>query len=529
MLSYRETIKLDNKSISQVVTALVDTYTGLAKKRAANTTKLDLSVEDILLYYQDAYGMEAECTVAEYKSFGKIVIEFHCRGAQINPLPSNDQEDVSLSILSRLDVIPKYSYKSGTSDNVVTLTAEQKPRKNQMLISILVAVVLAMVVHVLMGLLPEATQTSLAADVIAPLFNKSMAIITTVATPLVFFGILNGIVEIGDVRSLGAIGKVFLSNMGKTYLFAGAACSVLAALVYGIALNPDSAAGGGYVAQAIKLVLDIIPDHVLEPFSIDNDLQVVTVAVLIGVAILKMSSESESVKNALNTIGDIVNQMMMIVLKILPFIIFIGILNILCTKMGGLGKLYLMIVLFIISTAIELSYMLIRTKRAIDVPIKDLFKMQLPTTMINLTTSSQVSALPENIICCRDKFGIDEKLVNFGLPLGIVVYMPNGACFFILTVWSLASLAGASIGIFQLIVTMFIAIIVAIAAPPIPGSAITVLPIMMSVCNVPNEYFPIAVLLATVLGYFLPLFNGYSLQLELLLTAKKLQMINTHK
>ena len=155
-----------------------------------------------------------------------------------------------------------------------------------------------------------------------------------------------------------------------------------------------------------------------------------------------------------------------------------------------------------------------------------LFKKQLPTTLINLTTSSQVSALPENIICCKEKFGISNRLVDFGLPLGIVIFMPCGTCFLGLTVWALADLAGLPVSVFQLIIIMIMAIIVGIAAPPIPGSALTVIPIMLSICNIPLDYYPVAIILGTILGYFLPLLNGFCLQLEMLIIADKLDMLD---
>ena len=70
------------------------------------------------------------------------------------------------------------------------------------------------------------------------------------------------------------------------------------------------------------------------------------------------------------------------------------------------------------------------------------------------------------------------------------------------------------------------AIIVAIAAPPIPGSALTVFPIMLSVAGIPLDYYPVAIILGTVLGYFLPVLNGFCLQLEMVLIADKLDMID---
>ena len=62
------------------------------------------------------------------------------------------------------------------------------------------------------------------------------------------------------------------------------------------------------------------------------------------------------------------------------------------------------------------------------------------------STSSQVTALPESMKCCKERWKIDERFTDFALPLGIVVYMPNGAILLGSTVWVLTymSLGGVS-------------------------------------------------------------------------------------
>ena len=62
------------------------------------------------------------------------------------------------------------------------------------------------------------------------------------------------------------------------------------------------------------------------------------------------------------------------------------------------------------------------------------------------------------------------------------------------------------------------------AAPPIPGSAFAVMPILFSACGTDLSMMPLAVIVASTVGYFLPAMNGYCLQLELLMTAWKSDM-----
>lgn len=526
MTGYRKAHILTNENIQTIVQECVEAYKKIAKKRERDTVKLSLAIEEILISFQKCYGTEHHCLVTLHKSGDKVDFIFRQHAPQKNPIYVDDVDHFTQDILSRMGVAPKYTYEAKKNTNVVILNASLMPMKNKTIYEILGALALAIITYFLTTLFPESVQTMIAETFVGPIFNKVTAIIGAIATPLVFFAVVNGISDIGDVSSLGQIGKRYLKEVMLTYLIAGVTFTTLAVIGYGVATNAigDS---GSFIAQIVQLVLDIIPDNLLMPFTIDNDLQVVVIAIFVGVALILMQKKSATVKDAMALCGDVVNQMMSIAFHIVPLIVYLGVLNILLKKIENLGSLYILCIIFVASAAIVTGYVTIRACIVTKTPFKVLFKKQLPTTMINLTTSSQVSALPENLICCKEKFGIDEKLVDFGIPLGVVIYMPNGACFLGLVVWALAMIAGIPITIPQIVIIMLMGIIVAIAAPPIPGSALTVMPILMAICNIPGEYYPVAIIAGTLLGYFLPVLNGYCLQLQLLIIAKGLNMVNT--
>lgn len=121
---------------------------------------------------------------------------------------------------------------------------------------------------------------------------------------------------------------------------------------------------------------------------------------------------------------------------------------------------------------------------------------------------------------------MDGKFTDFSLPLGIVVYMPNGAIMLGSIVWVLTDMSLGAVDLVMLIRIALVAVIVAIAAPPIPGSAFAVMPIMFSVCGTDLSMMPLAVIVGSTVGYLLPAMNGYCLQLELLMTAWKSNMVD---
>ena len=71
-----------------------------------------------------------------------------------------------------------------------------------------------------------------------------------------------------------------------------------------------------------------------------------------------------------------------------------------------------------------------------------------------------------------------------------------------------------------------VSVILAIAAPPIPGSAFAVMPIMFTACGVPESVYPLAIVMGTIIGYLCPALNGFLLQLQLLLVAAKMDKVD---
>ena len=88
-------------------------------------------------------------------------------------------------------------------------------------------------------------------------------------------------------------------------------------------------------------------------------------------------------------------------------------------------------------------------------------------------------------------------------------------------VWVLTNMSAGTVDPITLAKLVFVSVIVAIAAPPIPGSAFAVLPIMFSACGTDLSMMPLAVIIGSTVGYLMPALNGYCMQLELLMSAHK--------
>lgn len=523
----QEKAVLTEEQIAAWTEQLESLCTKHTKQDRKDILRLKLSLEEILLKMMDAYGRGTECTFRCTKKFHKLSLALSVPGPELDPLAEQDPEEESgkyhQNILDRLGLGPAYRYIKGV--NCVLLDFASR-KKMTMLTQVLLALGLSIVTALLLHVLPADLSLSIDTIFINPLFDKLIKVLTTLATPLVFLAVVTGILGLGDVTALGKIGKTFLSQMMSTYVFAAVLTGLVGALIFGVVSGSAGGGDTGALGQTMQLVLDIIPDNLIEPFTTDNQLQVIALAIFLGSVLLMNAGRLPKLCSGLNQLSELVNKMMLVFCKLLPLIVYLGILSIIRSgKLMEAARSYKAVLVFLVTALLVVSFVTLRTCLSVKRPFRQLFRAQLPSMMINLSTSSQLAAMPESTKCCKDRFGIDDRLVDFGLPLGIVLYMPNGAATLAIITWAMAVVDRGGLSPAEIFQLMILAVIIAIAAPPIPGSALIVLPILSSSMQISSDTLPLGLVIITLLGYFLPLLNGYCLQLELLLCGKKLHML----
>lgn len=364
-----------------------------------------LAVEEILIRFKEKYGTDTPCSLIGRKIFGRITFSVQQQGPHLNPLSIEEDIEISINILEKMGYSPQYTWRERNGgQNCVKYNAALKPIKNKLLIQMMIAVVLSLITYFILLQCPANVLKGVEDGLINPIFSKLMAVISALATPLIFFCVISGIAGIGDVASLGKMGKVFFFRMMLTYLIAILCLGVFGIITYPVNLT-GSSSGSGILPQLVELVLNIIPGNIFMPFTTDNDLQVITIAIFVGIVMLLMGDSLKKVNEICKELTDLVNRMMYVFDRLLPLIVYLGIMNMLCSgNLNRIAKIYKAFILFAVISMIVVIIMIVRTVVTIKAPFPVIFKKQIPTLMINLTTSSQVAALPENMKCCKEKW-----------------------------------------------------------------------------------------------------------------------------
>lgn len=478
------------------------------------------AVQELFNMHKTVYGSDQVCTVRLMKTVFNIYFLIECRGPEKHPF--SYENDFLKSVCKSYNIGPTYRYSNG----VGTTTLNFKYRRSNMLQKIVIAAVLGLLT-MLVCKNSSSEFSGLLIGLVSPLFSKIVNCFSELATPLIFLAISLGILSIGDASTFGQIGGTLGKRMIVTYVYAALVSMGVSLLFFGGDFSTVSSTGGKLDGGLYKLLLDAVPDDLISPFQNNNNLQVMVLAIFFGVTLLLVKANIPSVSKWLSDLSTIVNKMMGLLCKLLPLLVYLGIVNMSSAE----NQVDMSVVLygalaFIVSFVLVTGFVMIRTRKEVGVPLKLLIKKQWPSMMINLATSSQVTAFPESLKCCKERYGINPSLVDFAFPSGMVLYMPNGTALFAVAFWMLLVMGGTPFTVVLLLKFFLLLIIVIIAAPPIPGSALVILPIFMTTLGVSTDLMPLAILFVSILGYILPFLNGICLHFEILSGANKLNMVD---
>lgn len=516
--------ELGNESIAQVCKD-VEAALGECGVAQRDILQTRLMVEETLLKYQEVFGAGAVFTQKCTRRLNRIRLELSLPGERFDPFDTGEegQGEVLRGLLANIGAAPVWQYKNG--ENLILFMPKKKKRSQ--MVSLVWSVVLALLGGGLCRFLPAGIREFLINELIGPVFERFMGLLSAIAGPMVFLSVAWGIYSIGDTATMGKIGKRMI---GRFLLM-----SVLLTLPACMAVLPlfSLAAGGGGMfdfSELFQMILDIVPGNFFTPFTEGNPLQIIFVAVLIGTAMLILGSKATVAAAFVEQSNYIVQFIMETVSSFVPLFVFGSILTmVLGNDFSVFFHTYKLLPAMLAGHMIVMGVylVLVCTRRKVRPAL--LLKKMMPTFLIALTTASSSAAFGVNMECCEKELGIDNRIVNFGVPLGQVIFMPGVSVQFLAVGFCMAEIYGVTVSPVWLAMAFLIAIVLAVAAPPIPGGALTCYTILFVQLKIPMEAIAVTIALNVILEFFTTAADLFCLQAELVELAAGLDMLDTGK
>ena len=361
-------------------------------------------------------------------------------------------------------------------------------------------------------LFPPAVADTVCAYALHPIKTIFMNAIRIIIAPVVFFSIVTCFSQFKNLTELGRLAAkimaVYLFTTIIALLIGLTTVSVFKPGEWGFALTGNitpseitQTANDDY--SVLNTIVNIVPSNLVDPFLRDDTLQIMFIAVLIGIAVGMIGEYSTILSEFFEACNSLFLTITSIITRAIPVVVFCSV-SLMIVEIGNASiiSIFQVMVVHILSISLMLCFygILILLVTHLN-PFK--FYANASESMITaFTLSSSSATLPTSIRVCIGKLGISPKICKFSIPLGATVNM-DGACIY-LSVFSmfLARAYGVTVTPSMLLSLSITIVLLSLGAPGIPGSSVVFLGLVLHQIGVPLEAVGLVIAINPMIDMF---------------------------
>ena len=329
---------------------------------------------------------------------------------------------------------------------------------------------------------------------IKPIGTIYINLLKFLVVPVVLFSIADGVISLKDLKRVGSVGlKTFVYYM----------CTTALAVVIGLALATafkglfpplDSAKLGELAYEAkespsvMQVIVNIFPDNLFKPLVNADMLPVIVISILLGAGVLAAGEKGQKIGDAINCMNEVVMKIMMMIIKITPLGVFCLMTNVVAENgpkiVGTLALViavaylgYLLHVVLVYGTSVK--FLSGRSPLAFAKGIA-------PAFVCAFTTTSSNATLPLNIECCN-KMGAEPEISSFVLPLGATINMDGTAIYQAVATVFIAACYGMDLTLSNMAMVVLTATLASVGTAGVSGAGMIMLAMVLTSIGVPVE------------------------------------------
>ena len=371
----------------------------------------------------------------------------------------------------------------------------QKKNKMSLTMKILLALGLGIVFGILANsFFSQELNNSMVKWALDPVGNVFLRSIKMLVVPLVLCSLICGTASIGDVKKLGRVGVRTM-----IYYTATTALAITIALVIAKVMQPGLggeqlvATAGEFKATEAPFVMDIfvnmIPTNPIEALVKGDMLQIITFAILFGIAATMVGKPAEPMIEIIKQINDVLLKIIGIVMLFAPIGVFA-----LISKVAMLQGMDVLLKLFkyAFTTGVVLILQLVivygsALKFVGKVNPIIFFKKFWPVMVVAFSTSSSNAAIPLNLETCEKKLGVKKSISSFTIPLGATINMDGTAILQGVATIFIAQVYGIPLTLNQMLMVVLTATLSSIGTAGVPGVGVITLSMVLQQVGLPVE------------------------------------------
>jgi aerobic C4-dicarboxylate transport protein len=359
------------------------------------------------------------------------------------------------------------------NDSTLVAPPKKQPWYRRLGMQVLVALLLGIAVGFLF---PKfAGQLKLLGDMFLSLIKAGVA-------PLVFLTIVHGIASAGDVRSAGRVGwrsLVYFEVISTIALVIGLLAGNLLQTGKGMTSVAGAAAAPAVKAAApqgfLEFMAHIVPDNFVGAFAKGELLQVVVLAVMVGIGILAIpESRREKINGGLDIVSEVLFSFINLVMKLAP----IGTFGAVAYSVGSNGSAVLvalaqLVLSFYAVIVLFIAVVLGLVARFAGFSLWRFLRYIKDEILIVLGTASSESALPR-LLVKLERLGCAKQTVGLVLPTGYAFNLDGTSIFMAMGVMFIAHAYGVPLTLDHQIGILLLMLLTSKGAATVSGGSFVV-------------------------------------------------------
>jgi len=326
-----------------------------------------------------------------------------------------------------------------------------------------------------------------------PLGTLYVTLIKMIATPLVFFAVVDAVARLHGQQSMAALG-------GRTFLWFAATAALAVGVGLAVAHLVDPGEGVGtlsapadwtpkVVPGPVQVLLDVVPANPFAALAEGKILQVIFFAGLLGFALVKLGEKVARLRALAGEASETMIQVTRFVLEFTPLGTF-GLIAALVASYGFERLLPLAGFVFAIYLACALHIVFVYGSLLLLHGLNPLkfIRGAAPGMQVGFVTSSSFGTLPVSLRCVTHNLGVDRDYAAFAVPLGASIKMDGcGAIYPALTSIFVAQYFGLELSAAQYFTILLASVLGSFGTAGVPGTAMVMATVVLSAAGLPLE------------------------------------------
>lgn len=502
-----------------------------------------LLCEEMLAEMIESADGHGDARIKINKTLGDTAVKISTKGNELDligmdasltgDLDDEEAQDALRSIILKSygDSI-KYSHNRGIN-SVRIMTGERAISSAKLTLG-------ALALGVLFGLfikfvLPEAACTGICEYLLSPASTIFMNALKIVIAPVVFFSIVTCISGFGDLSELGRIGARVMGMYLLTTVIAVVMAFTVTTLISPGTFGAGLAMTGTQTVDIdtdvdtslLSTIINIVPSNLIRPFLEADTLQLIFLAVIIGIAVGKIGEYTPVLTEIFEACNQLFLTLTTMIAKFIPVAVFCSV-SLMLVNLGGSSFLsllgYAMTNILMIAIMLVIYGILVMVLGRLN-PIV-FFRKNREGMITSFTLSSSSAAMPTNIRTCTDKLGISPKVCNFSIPLGATINMDGTCISLVLLGLYLAKMYGVTVKPSMILPLAVTIILLSLGCPGVPGAGLVCAGIVLEQLGVPIGAMGLILAIDPILDMFDTMSNTTGDVTCALITASKENLVD---